>query len=186
LIALGEPEARELVESCLAGPIPQRRGVARACAGNVASASHREYCEGILTRLFDDPEEEVRKDALAAIGAVRRDGGLRNFELIEALLASRAFAEDPRAPVLAVKESVAPPPRLALDVAEKALTLLEEPGNITRRGAMVAADIVDVVVRVYVDALDRATKDAALDVFDKTLASNAYGAVRALEAFDRG
>jgi hypothetical protein len=186
LIALGEPEARELVERCLAGPTPLRRGVARACAGNVASASHREYCEGILTGLFDDPEEEVRKDALAAIGAVRRDGGLRNFELIEALLASRAFADDPRAPVRAVKESVAPPPRLALDVAEKALTLLEDPGSIARRGAMVAADIVDVVVRVYVDALDRATKDAALDVFDKTLASNAYGAVRALEAFDRG
>jgi hypothetical protein len=186
LIALGEPEARKLVARCLTGSVPERQGVARACAGNVANPSHREYCEEILIALFEDPEEAVRKDAVAAIGELRRGGGDHIGRLIEALLASSAFSDDPRAPLLAMKEADAPPPQLALDVAEKALGLLEEPGNITRREALVAGDLVEVVVRVYVDSLDRRTKDAALDLFDKTLSSNAYGARRALEAFDRG
>jgi hypothetical protein len=87
---------------------------------------------------------------------------------------------------MAIKEADSPPPQLALEVAEGTLERLEAPGDIARREAMVARDLVDVVVRVYVDASDRRTKDAALDIFDKTLSSDAYGARRALEAFDRG
>ncbi|HET7054263.1 MAG TPA: hypothetical protein VFI09_10160 [Solirubrobacterales bacterium] len=186
LIALGEPEARELVEQCMDGPTAQRRGVARVCAANVADPSHREYCEGFLITLFDDPDEDVRNDAVVAIREMRKGGAERNTRLIERLLASRAFGDDLRAPVMAIKEADAPPPQLALEVAEKTLERLEAPGDIARREAMVARDLVDVVIRVYVDARERRTKDAALDIFDKTLSSDAYGARRALEAFDRG
>ena len=139
LIALGEPDARELVERCLDGPTAQRRGVARVCAANVADPSHREYCEGLLIALFDDPDEDVRNDAVVAIREMRKGGAERSTRLIERLLASRAFGDDLRAPVMAIKEADAPPPQLALEVAEKTLERLGAPGDIAGREAMVAA-----------------------------------------------
>jgi hypothetical protein len=185
LAALGDEQARPLVEHCLEGGAEFRVGVSQVFAHNVTKARFRSYCEENLRRLFDDPEPEVRKSAAGAIREMRNGGLEKLTDLIVHFIGSQALRDDPEALMLAVEGATAPPPQLTLRGARAVLDVLEEPADVRRREAMIASEIVSMVLRAYVDAGDVATKNEALDLFDAALRSNAYGARRALEDFDR-
>lgn len=186
LAALERADAIPLFERCLEGEQELRLGVARVLAANVASARFRALCERHLIRLFDDPEKEVREEAGRAIRHLRR-GGIGGLDhLIRAYLESRAFSEDPEAIVFAIEEDDLVPPKLAMEVVEAVLARLSEPADERTRDAMIAGEVNGVLMAIYASAPDSELKNQALDLFDRALEQNSYGANRELAKYDRG
>lgn len=184
--ALERADAIPLFEQCLEGEQELRIGVTRVLAANVASARFRALCERHLIQLFDDPDKEVREEAGKSIRHLRR-GGIGGLDhLIRAFLKSRAFSEDPEAIVFAIEEDNLVPPELAMEVVEAVLARLSEPSDERTRDAMIAGEVNGVLMAIYASAPDSELKDQALDLFDRALEQNSYGANRELAKYDRG
>lgn len=186
LAALERADATALFEDCLAGGKDLRLGVARVLAANVGSARYRGLCESHLIALFDDPGKEIREEAGKAIRRLRRDGIEELDDLIKSYLKSRAFAEDPEAIVFAIEEAGSVPPSLAMEVVEAVLARLSEPADQRTRDAMIAGEVNGVLMAIYANAPDSELKNQALDLFDRALEQNSYGANRELAKYDRG
>jgi hypothetical protein len=186
LAALERAEALPLLERCLGGERDLRLGVARVLAANVDSARYRALCEERLIELFDDSEKEVREEANKAIRRLRR-GGLGNLDsLVRSYLGSRVFAEDPEAIVFAIDDDELVAVDLALEIVEAVLARLREPADERTRDAMIAGEVNGVLMSIYTDARDAELKNQALDLFDRALETNSYGANRELAKYDRG
>jgi hypothetical protein len=186
LAALELPEAAPLLKYCLEGEVDLRLGVARVLGANVANARYRGLCEDALASLFDDPSEEVRKEAAKAIRHLRPSGLGELQDLGRRYLLSAAFHEDPEAIVFAIEGDQLPPVELAMEVVEAVLAVLRTPADMRTRDALVAGEINGLLMKIYTDAPTVALKNQALDLFDKALEANTFGAYRELEKFDRG
>lgn len=185
LAALERTEAVALLERCLEGEKDLRLGVARVLAANVDSARYRALCEERLIELFEDPEKEVREEAGKAIRRLRR-GSIGHLDsLVRSYLGSRAFAEDPEAIVFAIENDELVAVDLALEVVEAVLARLREPADERTRDAMIAGEVNGVLMNIYTDARDPELKNQALDLFDRALETNSYGANRELAKYDR-
>jgi hypothetical protein len=185
LAALEHTEAAPLLESCLAGEADLRLGVARVLGANVANARYRGLCEEALVELFDDPDEEVRKEASKAIRHLRQGGLGELEELGRRYLRSAAFRDDPEAIIFAIDGEEMPPGELAMEAVEAVLELLRTPADMRTRDALVAGEINGLLMKIYTDARGAALKNRALDLFDTALAADTYGAYRELAKFDR-
>jgi hypothetical protein len=186
LAALERPEAISLLENCLAGGKDLRLGVARVLAANVATARFRALCESNLVELFDDPEKEVREEAAKSIRRLRGERAEELDSLIRSYLGSRAFAEDPEAIVFSIQEEELVSPELAMEVVEAVLATLSEPDDARTRDAMIAGEVNGVLMTIYGSARDDRLRNNALDLFDRALEQNSYGANRELARYDRG
>jgi hypothetical protein len=186
LAALELPEAAPLLKYCLEGEVDLRLGVARVLGANVANARYRALCEDALASLFDDPSEEVRKEAAKAIRHLRPSGLGELQDLGRRYLLSAAFHEDPEAIVFAIEGDQLPPVELAMEVVEAVLAVLRTPADMRTRDALVAGEINGLLMKIYTDAPTVGLKNQALDLFDKALEANTFGAYRELEKFDRG
>lgn len=185
LAALENSEAAPLLQHCLTGEADLRLGVAKVLGANVASARYRGLCEDALADLFNDPDEEVRKEASKAIRHLR-SGGLDELEnLARRFLKSAAFREDPEAIVFAIDGDELPPVDLAMEAVEAVLELLRTPADVRTRDALIAGEINGLLMKIYTDARTAELKNRALDLFDAALESNTYGAYRELGKFDR-
>lgn len=185
LAALELSDAKPLLERCLTGEADLRLGVARVLGANVAHARYRGLCEEALIGLFDDPDEEVRKEASTAIRHLR-SGGLRELEnLGRRYLRSAAFREDPEAIIFALEGEDLPPGELALAAVEAVIELLRTPADMRTRDALIAGEINGLLMKVYTDAREPELKNRALDLFDDALETDTYGAYRELAKFDR-
>lgn len=186
LAALERPEAISLLENCLAGGKELRLGVGRVLAANVAAARFRALCEDHLVELFDDPEKEVREEAAKGIRRLRGERAEELDSLIRSYLGSRAFAEDPEAIVFSIQEEELVSPELAMEVVEAVLATLSEPDDQRTRDAMIAGEVNGVLMTIYGSARDDGLRNKALDLFDRALEQNSYGANRELARYDRG
>jgi len=186
LAALGRPASEELLDRCLAGGVEMRLGAARVLAFNVSNARFRGLCEERLVALFDDPDEEVRKEATKAIRHLRKGGLAEVTELARSFLGSRAFAEDPEAIVFAIDGDEEPPVGLSMDAVEAVLERLSAPEDPRTRDALIAAEVNEVLMKLYTDARSESLKNRALDVLDRAIEANSYGANRELGKYDRG
>jgi hypothetical protein len=185
LAALENSDAAPLLQQCLAGEAELRLGAAKVLGANVANARYRGLCEDALAGLFDDPSEDVRKEASKAIRHLR-SGGLGELEtLARRYLTSAAFLDDPEAIIFAIDGEELPPVELAMEAVEAVLGLLRTPTDVRTRDALIAGEINGLLMKIYTDARTTELKNRALDLFDAALESNTYGAYRELAKFDR-
>lgn len=186
LAALGESGAAEIAESCLGGDDAHRHGAALVYAFNLTHARFRTLCEEALTQLFDDPSKDVR--SAAADGIARLDGSqLEQFEgLARRFLETRAFADSQEGLIHALVDTTAQVPALALESCDRMLRIFgTDAGDIRTRAAYLADRVSQVLVRAYADSSDRPLKERALDLIDRSLELNLYGAYKALAEHDR-
>lgn len=67
IAALDNDDARDVADTCARGTEPQRIGVAKVCAANLAAARFRDRCERQLVVFFDDPSKELRAAAASVV-----------------------------------------------------------------------------------------------------------------------
>jgi hypothetical protein len=186
LAALSDDRAKSLASGILAGTVEQRRGAAKVYAANLGNARFRSDCEQALSELFRDSEEEVRA---SATGVVRSLHGqqLGDFQqLVRRLLNSQSLDRNHDELLWALVETTAPVPELALDVCERVLDLLgADAADIRTRAAHEADQVSQILLRAYSDASDIPVKTRALNLIDRSLQLNIYGADKALSEHDR-
>jgi hypothetical protein len=186
LVALSEGAAHELADRCLNGTDEQREGAARVYAANLTTARFRARCEAALERLFNDESADVRNAAAAAFRRLD-EADLGTFEgLARRFVQSDAFPDNADDILYPLTETIARVPDLALDACERVLGEFgSEISDIRTAAASHANSVSQILVRAYADGADQATKDRALDLIDRSLELNMYGAYRALEEHDR-
>jgi hypothetical protein len=150
----------------------------RAFAHNLESARHRARCEEGLEAGFNDDDASVRKEAAGAIQRLTSEKVAPSAALIERFLESQAFEEHVEAVMLALEDAAAVPSALSLKACERVLDMLISPDAEIRRAGQVAREVSDVLIRAYVDSADDVERGRALDVIDRSLELNAYGAQR--------
>lgn len=186
LAALDEDEAGEIAARCLAGDDARREGAAKVYGANLTSARYRERCETSLAQLFEDPVEFVRKAAGNSIRGMR-DDSLGEFESLgERYVRSPAFQDDPEDLLLALTQTTAQVPSLAILACEQVIDRIAGEGaDFRTKGARYAHQVSDVLMRAYADAADASLRLRILDAIDRSLASDFYGMDRALDKHDR-
>jgi hypothetical protein len=185
LAGLGTEIAQPLADSCMVGSADLRLGAARVFAGNLGSSRFKARCEEGLTTFFDDEDAKVRDAAAGAIRELRGDV-TSSVEVMDSFLHSRAFEEHGENLIFALEDAPTAPVKLSLATSRRMLDLLEAPSDITRRDARIAHEVSELLIRAYVDAPNLAVKNEVLDVIERGLALNVYGAYQVLVEHDRG
>lgn len=186
LAALSDERVQPLAEECMQGSAELRLGTTRVFAHNLASAEHRARCEEGLEAAFDDEDDEVRKAAAEVIQRLTPDQVGPSAGLIDRFLESKAFEEHVEAVMYALEDAATAPAALVLKACKRVLDMLASPDADIRRRGQVAREVSEVLTRAYSDAAGDEERERALDVIDRSLELNAYGAQRALSEYDRG
>jgi hypothetical protein len=80
---------------CVEGSVPMRRAAAEIAAANVTQAVHRDRCEAILGRLFDDPDKQVRQTAARCFRTLGDAHALgAHQDLLQNFFKSRSFPDE--------------------------------------------------------------------------------------------
>jgi hypothetical protein len=184
LVALSRAEARDAADACLSSNDEfLRMGAVMVFMANLTTKEHAARCASALALLFNDPSAEIRRSAASAFWRLKSTQLQEHFELAGAFVKSAAFSENADELIHALKETTAALPELTHQTCEATLAAFE-----TNRGGRMshqAGEAIDLVLRAYADADDRATKDRALDLVDRALLLDIFGANKMLTEHDR-
>ena len=181
LAGLLHEEAADLVGAALGGDAKQRAGVAQVAAANIARADARQWCETMLSPLFDDADGDVRR---AAAGCFRElsDSALESYDdLIAAFCRSRALSEDAFSLLVALEQSRRQLPGATCMVCERLLGRAREEGA----DGMNLHIVVKLVFRMYRQHQDDEWTPRVLDLLDLLCLVGAMGATNEFERFER-
>lgn len=186
LASLVIDEASDLRVRCLAGNAPTRGGAAEIFATNLRTTSHRTICEQALRQLFNDQESDVRKKAARCFdqleGRELEDFAPLAIEFID----SKAFEDANDSLLRALETCEVAVPDVTCRFAERFVEMAgAASGDIRTAAAGNSADVSQLIVRVYSQTTDDATRERALDVIDRMSELRSYGLEGALEAFER-
>jgi hypothetical protein len=154
--------------------VAARRGAATSCAHNATESA------ALLIPLFDDPDEEVRKQAASSMTYLGSLSHETVATLTRGFLPSQAFEEnfDDLIENLESVESI--DGALALEVCERAITVAgAEFGDIRTARSMHGQPVMVTLLRVYREG-DNSQRQRCLDVIDHLSEFDAYGLADAL------
>jgi hypothetical protein len=185
IAALDNDDAGDVADACARGTEPQRIGVAKVCAANLAAARFRERCERQLVMFFDDPSKEVRSAAASVVRQLDGDEMSDLRELMRAFNRSEAGRENFDDVLHALTETTSVSADVALDTCTEVLDQISHGDrNAGLTGRRHADQVSQILVRAYADG-DIDVRNRALDLIDRSLELNIYGTLRALAAHDR-
>jgi hypothetical protein len=179
-------EARDLRARCMSGREALRSGAAEIFAANLRGTGHREICEESLRQLFNDPDSNVRKKAARCFDRLK-GSELEDFALLaNDFIGSKAFEQSNDSLLRALENCEVALSEVTCLFAERFVEVAGAvSGDIRTAAAGDSADVSQLIVRVYSQATDVATRERALDVIDRMSALRSYGLEGALEAFER-
>lgn len=146
------------------------------------------YCEASLTRLFDDPDSEVRFAAGNWTQHARYEKRIEPaLSVAESFVESPAFAESAESFFWAIEEAVDAPPGLLMRAGHRFLDLVgSAAGDLRQSSAATADSLSNLILRAYRQAeQDPDLRRQCLDLFDRLLEEGGYGADEAIDAFSR-
>ena len=155
-------------------PVEARRGAAELFASNPMESAD------LLVALFDDPDDEVRKQASSTMRYLATQSSATIARLVEGFLSSKAFDEhfDELIRELESVESI--DAELALRACERSLEIAgSEVGDIRTARSTLGKPILVTVLHVYRQG-DGGRRERCLDVIDRLSEIDAYGLAEAL------
>ncbi len=177
---------------CLAGNVPQRKGVANAASLLFHDNRYSKTCVELLRQLMNDPEKEVR-DELRKV--------FRNHDLIDdpeysafikTYISSKSFADNPDSFIRSLKDitgSLIPVAEAVFAVCEEFSTTLKEKSR--DMGSIyphMASEISSVLLRLYEqaqDSRDQRIADRCLNFFDILLENRVGRAIELTKTMEK-
>lgn len=181
LAVFASKEAKDLVDEALRRSSRHRLGLAQVAAINIAAPACRPWCVSVLPTLFDDDDDDVRREAASCFRQLN-DAALETYaDLIRSFTESRAAQEHSYALLHALEESLERLPGLTCEVCAK---LASRP-DAERRGVDTHV-LVKLTFRVYQQHQDDEwTSKKALDLIDLLCLNASLDVARELEDFKR-
>jgi hypothetical protein len=186
LAALTLDEAEDLADACMAGTSQQRKGAAQVFAANLGSSDHRQFCEASLSRLFSDAEEEVRHEAATCFRHLGVQPINDYASLVDEFLQTPAFQSNFDDLILTLDRSEVQLPEFTHNVCSRFVEVAgAESGDIRTRSARTATEVDRLILRLYSQTSEEATRSHCLDVIDAMVAVGTYGLDQAIESYER-
>jgi hypothetical protein len=186
LASLVIEEAEALARECMERTREHRKGAAQVFAANLGTAAHREFCETGLLRLFNDADEEVRKEAATCF---RNLGGqpVDDYEsLVNSFLDSAAFQSNFDDLVMALDQTDARLPDFAHRVCARFVEVAGvEASDIRTHTAATATEVSRIILRLYSQTSTEGTRSQCLDVIDSMSLLGTYGLDEGLKLYER-
>ena len=180
LAVLTRKDAAHLADEALVGSSHHRLGLAQVAATYVANPECRGWCEGILPRLFNDDDGEVRREAGSCFRQLKSAALETYRDLIRAFGESRAFQEHPSALFHALEESLERLPGLTCDICAKLAA-----GPSAERPRLETQTLVKLTFRVYQQHQNDEWTSKALDLIDLLCLNGVPDVAQELEDFER-
>lgn len=175
-----------LAAACQSDDAPVRRGTAETCAHLLARTANIRATPTSLIQFFADTDHDVRK-AAAQVAGLLRGQDLHPFsDVLTALIESPAFADALSQLRLTLEAATDRTDDIAVAYIRRFISeFRQDAGNIATSAAHEAPAIIDLALRAYDQAPDKAPRAQALDLIDELLLINAYGAADAVDAAER-
>jgi hypothetical protein len=158
------------MSAVLSGDEHCREAAANVYAVNLQHSPVRDKCREHLVHFFNDPSKKVRDTACFCFRHLTDDQLSAERELIFAFVESLAFRDDCDHLLYTLNKSTALLPDVVCAIGEKLITLCRAGDSATnyeyRRGAY---KLPDLVIRLYNQTYDIATKRRCLDLIDQML-----------------
>lgn len=189
LARLYHSTADQLAETAIKGTVQARRGATAVAKSNFLDPKCRPWCEQALRRLFDDPDEEVRKAAAHCFWHLwqKPTHPLTDFsDLIEAFLKSAAFTTDPTLLLHALDDTKTRLPEQVLHVCEIFVARCADDARDIRKG--VAGDehtVGKLVFRAVAQLPEIAGQRRAVALIDQMCLEGFHSAANHLLEFER-
>jgi hypothetical protein len=186
LSAIYHPEVAALEAEAFRGSAQQRLGVARVASANIALADCRLWCESRLVSLFDDEDQEVRREAATCFRYLEKEALEGYAELIAAFCDRRAFQDDSFSILHVLEESLRKLPGMACIVCEKFLERFSDEARDVRTSRIGDAHTVtQLVFRTYQQHQQDEWTSKALDLIDRLCLEGVGDVNDAFGVFDR-
>jgi hypothetical protein len=186
IAALHHKSAINLEEEATAGNSKQRLGVTQVASANITSDVYRAWCEKRLAALFNDEDEDVRREAATCFGYLG-DATLETYEgLILAFCDSRAY-QDSSFPILhTLENSLRRLPGITCAVCEKFLARFgAEAADIRTSRAGDVLTVAKLIFRTYHQHQADEWTARCLDQIDRMCLEGIADAKREFEEFER-
>lgn len=174
-----------LARAALAGDEATRYGAAEVYAANLGDESVGSLCGAPLRELFDDDDEDVRREAGTCFRGLQGAELTQHVDIFVAFASSKALTEDAHDVLDAILRMEGPLPDVAGAVGLEVLNRAgSAAGDISTGWSAHMPDISAIAVRLNAFGSERG-RELALDLFDRLSEVGAYGVDRALDNFDR-
>jgi hypothetical protein len=168
--AFHNENAKQDLEKALAGDENCRAAAAQVFAHNLGREEVRTACRQHLLRLFNDESKKVRDVAEACFRSLSSAQLSEERDLIYAFIQSAAFNDGFNQLAFALEHSTASLPDVVCAIPERLITQhLAETPNEPIEQRLAVYQLPELVLRVYEQAHDAATKARCLNVIDALL-----------------
>ena len=184
---INEDLAADLADKVMQGSARHRLGVAQVASDYIAVPEHRDWCEARLAVLFNDDDEDVRREAASCFRSLRGKALDRYENLIVAFSDSKAYQEDSYSILSTLEESLKPLPGVTCMICEKFFDRFSDEAKDIRTGR--SADtytIPKLIFRTYQQHQnDDKWASRSLDLIDRLCLEEVHAAEREFEQFER-
>lgn len=186
LARLYEHPVDSYVEEALGGSPTQRKGVAKVAAKNIGVHDIREWCESILTRMFDDPDSTVNSTASDCFRELS-ESDLSDYEtLVRSFSESVSFRSNSSSLMRVLEETKYRLPQLTMDVCESfILQIPSEDTNAFSQNYVDSRPLGTLVFRIYQQYQSDPLAVRALDLIDEMITSGVGEAGRNFAQYER-
>jgi hypothetical protein len=186
LAALYHDRAADLDREAATGSAPQRRGLAEVAAANIGSNDCRAWCERHLAAFFNDPDEEVRKEAAGSFRLLR-DESLESYEpLIVAFVDSVSYRDDSMSILHLLESSLRRLPGITCVVCETFLDRFSDEARDARTSRIGdSGTVTQLIFRTYHQHQEDEWTARALDLIDRLCLEGIGDARKEFDAFER-
>ena len=185
LAAFSDEAAVAYVADIMEGDDQHRLGAARIFSRNLENPECEAVCMEQLMKLMNDPSKEVRAAVGETFAYLRGEHLFRLYGFIESFVNSAALEENPYN-LIKFLLNTADAPELTLRCVERLIPSSNKRDLDSRSKRRLAdRELVDLVLAVYMQSSKAEEQAEAIKHFETLLALGDYGAVKALEQWDR-
>ena len=184
--SLTAKEALPLAKRCASGTESMRLGAASVYQANIATSAFRSECEDMLSKLFSDPDAEIRREAARCFYQFEGPTLEESETLVEDFIRSPAFESGHNPLFDALEKTTANMPDVVLMACERIFDLAgEETGDISTATSGTSGAVATLIARVYSRNTNPIIRARCLDVIDRMALHRAYGLDSITAEFDR-
>ncbi len=161
------------IENYLTGTVPQRTGIAHVVADLVHKPEYFDKCRGVIERLLNDEEKNVRKALRGVVTSTEVLSNTKDIGLVMSFVSSQAFKDDPSPLVYALSEytgRITPFADLLFQICRQFIGPLAENTRDPSHGAMHdLSEVLPMLMRLYEEATEErnsAILSECLEMFD--------------------
>lgn len=182
-------EAILLLEMAISGEKYSRFGLAEVFADNIDNSNVKDgkpLCIKMLTRLFEDDDDTVRKEAASCFFRINSKDLSPYLGIIRSFVDSKAFTDNCTSLIHLLEEATGIPYEDIFYVCEKFLEIAgKDAGDIRKHSAIDGGIVSKVITKIYTQNMDdERIREKSLDLIDKMVNLGVYGLDRELNKLD--